>query len=167
MFDGVPSKPWQTALWCYTRVSLQCIENSGVFWALYFVVWNVVIQLNSDVPFGGISLLFIWRRNMGLTSILHVLEVMLPLWLHTVLPRWPPGCTQEMLLQHFLSSFVEGWVPALGWEQGDVALEFQLLPGGCWFVTHRTTANCSNEEGQLGGSQTPCGNRASLHFVGA
>lgn len=118
MFDGASSKPWQTDLWCYTRVSLQCVENSGVFWALHFAPWNVVIQLSSDVPLGGISFFFMWWRNTALINISHISEVIIPLWLHTVLPIWSPGCTQEMLLQDFLSSFVEGWVPAPGWEQG-------------------------------------------------
>lgn len=132
-FDGASSKPWQTDLWCYTRVSLQCVENGGVFWALHSVPWNVVIQLYSDVPLGGISLFFMWWRNIALINISHVLEVMLPLWLHALLPKWCPGCTQEMLLQDFLSSSVQGRIPAPGWEQGGLHWNSScsLVAAGC------------------------------------
>lgn len=147
------------------HVSLYNVQKTvGVFWALHFAPWNVVIQLSSDVPLGGISLFFMWWRNTALINISHISEVILPLWLHTVLPKWSPGCAQEMLLQDFLWSLVEGWVPAPGWKQGGGCTGISAAPWWLLVVTYRGAANCSNEGGQLGGSQTLCRKQGKPSF---
>lgn len=165
-FDGASSKPWQTDLWCYPRVSLQCIENSGVFWALHSVPWNVVIQLTSDVPLGGISLFFYVVKKYGpyqyFTHLRGNTTSVTSCCSPQVMPRLHSGNVITRLSVEFCGRMDS--CTCLGAGEGCTG-----IPAAPWcllIVTYRGTANCSNEGGQLGGSQTLCRKQGKPSFCG-
>lgn len=162
-FDGAASKPWQTDLWCYPRVSLQCIENSGVFLSFTLCTLECGYPVNEWCTSWWDFSFFYVMKNYGpyqyFTHLRGNTTSVTSCCSPQVMPRLHSGNVITRLSVEFcgrMDSWENGWGGCTG------------IPAAPWWlliVTYRGTANCSNEGGQLGGSQPLCRNTGQAFIL--